>query len=73
MDVKVIKTETRSGEIENYNNHIVDHPTNQDNGTITTMVMWVKIARMFREKTRKVGSRTSINELKRETHEKQRT
>ena len=38
MDVKGIKSEVRSGAIDNYNNHIVAHPKNEESDTITNMI-----------------------------------
>ena len=38
MDIKAIKTEARGGAIENYNNYLVAHATNEENDTITNVV-----------------------------------
>ena len=68
-DTKAIKIEARSGVIENYNNHIVAHMTNEEKDTIEIMIRWVKSARVLRKNTRKVGNRKLgifINDLRRE-------
>ena len=73
--MKSIKTEARSGAINNHNNYIVSHPMDKQNDAITNFVRWIKSARTFRKNTKKVGSRRLdifINELKIEKYERQR-
>ena len=53
--MKSIKTEARSGAINNHNNYIVSHPMDEQNDTMTNFVRQIKSARTFRKNTKKSG------------------
>ena len=62
-EIKIIKIETRSRVIKNYNNHENTRPIGEVIGTIKNVIRWVKSARVFRNNTRKSRQQDIINFL----------
>ena len=53
-DTKAIKNESRSGEIENFNNCIIAYPINEESSSqLKHMISWVKNTRTFKKNASK--------------------